>query len=352
MEDCVTAGRELRVGIGVVATVAVFTATYLAEYVFAPVAFALFIIAIVWPVQSRLQSYLPKLLALAIVVAITVVVVLAFASLAAWAFGRVARWLISEGARFQLIYEQTTIWLEEHGIAVARLWADHFNVGWLLRAMQGITGRVNTTMVFWLIVLVYVILGLLEVEQVAAKLRTMPNQEAARVLIEGSAATAAKFRRYMVVRTLMSLITGVLVWAFVWFSGLPLAAEWGAIAFALNYVPFVGPFIATLFPTLLASAQFTSWAGVLAVFVGLNVIQFVVGSYVEPRVTGTVLAISPFVVLFAVFFWTFLWGLCGAFIGVPIAIAMLTFCAQHRSSRWISDLLGASVPPPQAGRPH
>ena len=343
-----TADRSVHIGIGLIATVAIFAALYVAEVVFAPVAFALFIIAIVWPLQSRLQAHLPKLLALAIVLAITVIVFMAFAALIVWAFGRVARWLISESARFQLIYDQTAMWLEGHGVAIARLWADHFNVGWVVRAVQGISGRVNTTMTFWLIVMVYVTLGLLEVDVISAKLRAMRN-ETARVLIEGSIATAVKFRRYLLIRTVMSVITGALVWAFASLSGLQLAVEWGLIAFALNYIPFVGPFIATVFPTLLTLAQFASWEGALAVFAGLNVIQFVVGSYVEPRVSGSALAISPFVVLFAVFFWTYLWGLFGAFIGVPIAIAVLTFCAQHPSSRWVAELLGGSEEPASGG---
>jgi predicted PurR-regulated permease PerM len=55
---------------------------------------------------------------------------------------------------------------------------------------------------------------------------------------------------------------------------------------------------------------------------------------------------SPFMVLFAVFFWTFLWGIAGAFIGVPIAIAVLTLCEQHTSSRWVPELFGA----PTVGR--
>jgi len=66
----------------------------------------------------------------------------------------------------------------------------------------------------------------------------------------------------------------------------------------------------------------------------------VVGSYIEPRVSGAMLAISPSVVLLAVFLWTYLWGLFGTFIGVPIVIAIVTFCGYHPSSRWIADLLG------------
>ena len=65
-----------------------------------------------------------------------------------------------------------------------------------------------------------------------------------------------------------------------------------------------------------------------------------VGSYIEPRVSGAVLAMSPTVVLLAVFLWTFLWGLFGAFIGVPIVIAIITFCSYHPSARWLADLLG------------
>ena len=121
------------------------------------------------------------------------------------------------------------------------------------------------------------------------------------------------------------------------------ALEWGVIAFALNYIPFIGPFIATLFPTLLAMTQFSTWQAVVGSSSALNIIQFVIGSYVEPRVSGAVLAISPSVVLFAVFFWTFLWGLFGAFIGVPIAIAIITFCSYYPSSRWVADLLGGPV---------
>jgi predicted PurR-regulated permease PerM len=121
------------------------------------------------------------------------------------------------------------------------------------------------------------------------------------------------------------------------------------IAFALNYIPFIGPFIATILPTLFAVAQFQSLQMVVLVFACLNVIQFMVGSYLEPRIAGKALAMSPFLVLFAVFFWAGLWGLAGAFIGVPIVIALLTFCAQFPSSRWVVELFGEA--PDDADRP-
>ena len=229
-------------------------------------------------------------------------------------------------------------------MSAAGLWAEHFNVGWILRWAQQITGRVNTTLSFWLITLVYVILGLMEVDDLRRKVEAFVGPDEARSVLSATEDTSRKFRKYMVVRTQMSLATGVLVGAFAWATGLQFAAEWGVIAFALNYIPFIGPFVATLFPTLLAMAQFATWQAVLGVFVCLNIIQFVIGSYVEPRVSGNVLSISPSLVLFSVFFWTFIWGLYGAFIGVPIAIAALTFCGHYSSTRWIADIFGGPAP--------
>jgi predicted PurR-regulated permease PerM len=330
----------MKISIAIIAAVLVAAAASLASTVFAPLALALFIIALVWPVQSWLQARISKLPALAVTIVMTLAIGLALASMAAWGFGRVGGSFFADAARYQSIYDGIVTWLDGHGVSVAGLWAEHFNVRWLLRTTQYVTGRVNTTLTFWLIALVYVTLGLLEVDDLRLKIAALDNPEAARVLLNGTAAAAEKLRRYMLVRTQMSALTGVFVGAFAGISGLQFAIEWGVIAFTLNYIPYIGPFIATLFPTLLAMTQFDSWASVVIVFVCLNVIQFVIGSYIEPRFAGNVLAISPLVVLFATLFWTFLWGLFGTFIGVPIALAALSFCGQHPSSRWIADLLG------------
>jgi AI-2 transport protein TqsA len=336
----VTSNLGLRVSAGLCAAFIVATALYFASTIFAPLVFALLIIAMLWPIQKRLQARLPKLVALAVTMLATIVILAAFVSLIAWGFSRVGRFIISDGARYQLLYSQLVDWLDGHGIAIAGLWAEHFNMAWLIRLFQQATVRLNGMLTFLLVVLIYVILGLLEVEDVAAKLRAPGAGEFGRVLLTGGAETAAKLRKYMLVRSWMSVMTGLLVFAFAALVGLPLAPEWGVIAFALNYIPFIGPFIATLFPTLFAMAQFESWQMAVVVFACLNLIQFVVGSYIEPRIAGSALAISPFLVLFAVFFWTFLWGIAGALIGVPMVITALTLCAQHPSSCWIADLLG------------
>ena len=201
---------------------------------------------------------MPALLALAITMTVTVAVCIAFASLVVWAFGRVGVSLIADAARYQALYDSAIDWLEGHGIgrrAMERAFQRR-----LAPALGGdkITGRVNTTLSFWLIALLYVILGLMEVDDVRRRAKTFLRPETSRILLQGSAATVVKIRKYMEVRTLMSVATGVLVGAFAWIAGLPFALEWGVIAFALNYIPFIGPFVATLFPTLLAMAQFQS----------------------------------------------------------------------------------------------
>lgn len=334
--------RMMRTMMGICTFVITISALYLTRAIFAPLAFAVLIIAVLWPIQGRLQTMVPKLVALAVSILVTILIFVAFGSMVAWGFSRIAHYVADDVARIQTLYAQLAVWLEGHDIVLAGLWAEHFNVGWILRAIQEITTRLNSTLSFTVVVLIYVILGLLEVDDAASRLRALKNVEAGRILLAGCLATAAKFRRYMVVRTMMSVVTGLLVWAFASVIGLRLAAEWGVIAFALNYIPFIGSLVATLGPTFFAVAQFESWQMPVVVFGCLNVIQFVVGSYLEPQILGGALSVSPFLSLFAVFFWTFLWGIPGAFIGVPIVIAALTFCEQHESTSWVADLLGSA----------
>ncbi|SFU22706.1 AI-2E family transporter [Mesorhizobium sp. YR577] len=87
--------------LGIICAILVLAVLYFADAVVAPVAAALFIIAIVWPLQKRLQTRLPQLLALAIVVMVVLLVFIVFASVVAWGFGRIGRSLIAETPRLQ-----------------------------------------------------------------------------------------------------------------------------------------------------------------------------------------------------------------------------------------------------------
>jgi AI-2 transport protein TqsA len=325
--------------LGLCTAVLVFCGLYFARSILAPVAFSLFVVAIVWPLQRALETRVPRLLALVVTLAVTLLVVTVLGYLIVWAFGTVGRWLIENALRLQALYMQWTDWLEEHGILVTSLLVENFNAGWLIRAVQEIGGRLHGLLTFVVIAFVFTALGLLEIDIAGKNIESLRNKEAARTILQASTQIADKFQRYMLVRSAMSVLTGLVVWAFALLAGLELATAWGVIAFVLNYIPFIGPLVATVFPTLFALVQFGSWQLAAIVFLGLNVIQFLIGSYLEPRIAGAALSVSPFLVLFAVFFWAFLWGLPGAFIGVPIVIAALTLCEQRESTRWIATLL-------------
>jgi AI-2 transport protein TqsA len=325
--------------LGLCTAVLVFCGLYFARSILAPVTFSLFVVAIVWPLQRALETRIPRLLGLVATLAVTLLVVTVLGYLIVWAFGTVGRWLIDNALRFQVLYMQWTEWLEEHGILVTSLLVENFNASWLIRAVQEIGGRLHGLVTFVVITFVFTALGLLEVDIARKHIESLGNKAAARTILQASTQIADKFQRYMLVRSAMSVLTGLVVWAFALLAGLELATAWGVIAFVMNYIPFIGPLIATVFPTLFALAQVGSWQLAVVVFLCLNLIQFVIGSYMEPRIAGAALSVSPFLVLFAVFFWAFLWGLPGAFIGVPIVIAALTLCEQRESTRWIATLL-------------
>jgi len=336
--------RGIGIMIGISTAILIAGALYLARSIFAPVAFAFFVIALVWPLQKALQTRIPKLLALFITLIVTITVILVLASMTAWGFGRAAQWLIANAARFQTLYMQGAEWLEGHGLYAAGTLMETFNVSWLIRFFQSVATRLNGMVGFGVVTFIFVMLGLLEIDVIQRKLASSEGGETGRRLLRAAEEIAFKFRRYMMVRTVMSVLTGLAMWGFAAAAGLDLAFAWGVIAFALNYIPFIGPLVATLLPTLFAVAQFESWQMAVAVFAGMNIIQFFSGSYIEPRIAGKALSMSPFLVLLAVFFWAFMWGLPGAFIGVPLVIAALTICEHNDSSRWVARLLSGRAP--------
>ena len=334
--------RAMRGMLGVSTAILAAGAISLAQPVVAPVVFALFTVALVWPVQHALQARMPKLLALLATTIVALVALLGLALLVAWAFGRVGQWVVTNAAVLQALYQQKLAWFDAQGIPLAGALGG-FDPRWMVRVAQGVLAQLQGLLSFILLTLVFAILGLLEVDVAARQMRRLGDGTPA-ALLRAAQRTAGKFRTYMLVRTFMSVLTGLVVWAFATAMGLELAAEWGAIALVLNYIPFIGPLVATLFPTLFAVLQFGTWEVALTVFLVLQVIQMIGGSAIEPWLTGARLAVSPFMVLVAVFAGSFLWGIPGAFIGVPVLIAILVVCEEFPASQWAAALLSGRDP--------
>ncbi len=338
------ADRTTPVLLAVIAAVLGGAALSLAEGVMAPIAFALFVIALAWPVQEAVQRRAGATLGLLAAMLAAMLCIMALALAIGWAVARVGGWLAANAGLLQSLYQQNIDWLEARGFEGASALGSQLDMRWLLRLAQNVTSQLQGVVSFAVVTIVFVILGLLEVEVVARQLAAR-GTPAALAVLGAARETARKLRFYMVVRTVMSVLTGLAVWAFARAVGLELAVEWGVIAFAMNYIPFIGPLVATLFPTLFAGLQFGSWQWAITVFAALQVIQFMSGSYIEPRLAGRSLALSPFMVLVAVFLGALIWGIPGALIGVPVLIAVVTLLEHVPSGRFAAALLSGKAPP-------
>lgn len=336
-------GASVRWMLGLCTAILVAAALSAAQSVLAPVVFAIFTIALVWPVQVELQRRIPKLVALLFTTAVALGALAVLALVIVWAFGSVGTWIVANATELSLLYQQKVAWFEARGVPVAGL-IGTFDPRRAVGIAQLVLAQLQGTLTFLLLTLVFVALGLAEVDVVRRQLERLGDGVPA-ALLRAATRSAGKFRTYVMVRTIMSVLTGLVVWAFAKVIGLELAAEWGAIALVLNYIPFIGPLIATLFPTAFAILQFGEWQAALTVFVVLQVVQSVGGSAIEPWLTGARLAVSPFMVLVAVFLGSLLWGIQGAFIGVPVLIGALVLCEEFPASRWVAELLSGKDGP-------
>ena len=334
--------RQTRAMLAICTAILVSVALYFARSIFAPFAFALFMVAIVWPLQRLLEAKLPQVVALLLTLTLTLAVLVAVSSMVTWALSVERQWLIGHASRFQTVYLEWARWLEEHEIFVVGPLSERFDVMWLVRLFQTLVGHINTLLGFAVLAFVFMMLALLETGDFRERLAVASKQANGPDLVEAGEEIAAKFRKYMLVRTQMSALTAIAVWGFALFSGLELAPAWGILAFVLNYIPFIGSFVATLLPSLFAMAQFETWQDSLFVLVGMFAIQFAIGNYLEPLVAGAALSVSPLAVVFAVFFFGFLWGMPGAFLGVPVLIAVVTLCAHYPSTSGIATLLSGA----------
>ena len=143
---------------------------------------------------------------------------------------------------------------------------------------------------------------------------------------------------YFTVKTGISLLTGLLSYIVLLIIGVDFAALWAFLIFLFNYIPYVGSLVATLLPAIFAVFQFASFAFFFWVFLAIEAIQILAGNYIEPRIMGKSLNLSPLVVILSLSFWGTIWGVPGMILSVPI-ISVLTIVMSHfESTKWIAIL--------------
>jgi len=146
--------------------------------------------------------------------------------------------------------------------------------------------------------------------------------------------------RYLGIKTLVSMATGLCAGVLTWSIGLDFPLLWAMIAFLLNYVPTIGSIIAAVPAVLLALVQIgPGAAGATALgFVGINV---VFGNFLEPRLMGYGVGISPLVVFVGLIAWGFIFGPVGMLLSVPLTMTLKMALESDERTRWVAILLGS-----------
>lgn len=144
---------------------------------------------------------------------------------------------------------------------------------------------------------------------------------------------------YIVLKTLVSLMTAVLSYIIFLILGLDFAIFLSLIIFIFNFIPSIGSIIATIFPVIIAVLQFGDWLTVLLVLLLIGGIQVTVGNVVEPKIFGDRLNVSALTVIIALSVWGAIWGVAGMLLSVPLTIIMIIIFNQFPETRRISILL-------------
>ncbi|RLE07148.1 MAG: hypothetical protein DRJ06_06445 [Candidatus Aminicenantes bacterium] len=148
-----------------------------------------------------------------------------------------------------------------------------------------------------------------------------------------------QIQKYLAIKTLVSLVTGVLVTVVLVLFNLEFAIVFGFLTFILNYIPNIGSFIATSFPVAMAVFQYDSLWPAFWILVILITIQMTMGNFVEPRLMGEGLGLSPLVVILSLFFWGWLWGIPGMILAVPITAIIKIVCSNIPSLHFLAVVM-------------
>jgi AI-2 transport protein TqsA len=145
--------------------------------------------------------------------------------------------------------------------------------------------------------------------------------------------------RYLALKTLFSLLTGVAIWIWLAILGVDFALLWGLVAFLLNFVPNIGSIIAAIPAVLLALIQYGLGSALLA-GLGYLVVNVIVGSIIEPKFMGRGLGLSTLVVFLSLVFWGWVLGPVGMVLSVPLTIIVKIAMESNEETRWAAALLG------------
>lgn len=122
--------------------------------------------------------------------------------------------------------------------------------------------------------------------------------------------------------TLINICLGLVTAALTWFLGLPNPLLWGVLAAVLNYVPYIGPAIVMATLAMVGLLTFSTLSEAVIAPLAFLAITTLEGQFLTPMLMGRRLELNPFAVFLSIAVWTWLWGPIGAFLAVPLLIAL------------------------------
>ena len=144
---------------------------------------------------------------------------------------------------------------------------------------------------------------------------------------------------YLLVKTVISGITGAMIYVLATSFGLDVAMALGVVTFVLNFIPNIGSIVATGLIALITHVQFGEAGTTALVFFIAGAIQFTNGSVIDPMLMGRALRLSSFGIIISLAFWGAVWGIPGMFLSVPIMVMLMVVCSHVEALRPIAILL-------------
>lgn len=231
-------------------------------------------------------------------------------------------------------------WLERRGIhippGIAR---DVINPGAVLNLVGSTVNSLASVLSNFVLVVLTVIFILFEITQFPEKLRlALGDQHRG----QGNfTKITLEVQRYLGVKTITSLATGIAVGLWVAILGIDFPILWGLIAFLFNYIPNIGSILAAVPALLLALVQFGPWTAMLA-GIGYVAVNVTIGYFVEPPLMGRTLGLSTLVIFLSLVFWGWLWGPVGMLLSVPLTMVAKITLENSNDFRWVAILLAAN----------
>jgi len=234
------------------------------------------------------------------------------------------------------------LWIESSlNISVSTdTFGSYFDVGSIMGLVTGMLSGLGGMLTNGFMILLTVIFMLFETSAFPAKIRLAFGERIRDLSALDRFMRTVK--RYMAIKSLTSLATGIMVGVWLAILGVDFPILWGLLAFLLNFVPNIGSIIAAVPAVILALVQLGVGPCLLTAL-GYLVVNNVIGTIIEPRFMGRGVGLSTLVVFVSLVFWGWVLGPIGMFLSVPLTMTVKIALENDANSRWLSVLLGSDT---------